>query len=175
MPLDPFDAYLHALSGTAARDPNDLVLDTMCALATRGHTPAIAIVRDYLDYGECWECWERAFEALANTQGDPISMDEVSRVINQRFPDDDTLDDELASVGPGMHTQQEPWRSLCKVNHRVERILSEHEAKAEQRQRKAEQRQRRQNQIQNQMKATLAGLSTPELRNVCGIARSACA
>jgi hypothetical protein len=163
MPLDPFDAYLHALSGTAAGDPHALVLDTMCALATRGHTPAIAIVRDYLDYGECWECWERAFEALANTQGNPISMDEVSRVINQRFPDDDTLDDELASVGPGMHTQQEPWRSLCKVNHRVERILSEHEAKAEQRQRKAEQRQRRQNQIQNQMKATLAGLSTPEL------------
>jgi hypothetical protein len=51
-----------------------------------------------------------------------------------------------------MHTQQEPWRSLCKVNHRVERILSEHEAKAEQRQRR-----------QDQMQATLAGLSTPEL------------
>src|SRR5918911_375442 len=44
MPLDPFDAYLHALSGTAAGHPHDaLVLDTMCALATRGHTPAIAI------------------------------------------------------------------------------------------------------------------------------------
>jgi hypothetical protein len=58
----------------------------MCVLATRGHASAIAIVCDYLDYGECWDI---AFEALANTQGDPISVDEVSRVINQRFPDDD--------------------------------------------------------------------------------------
>jgi hypothetical protein len=149
MSLDPFDAYLHALSGAAAGDPNDLVLNTMCALATRGHAPAIATLRDYLDYGECWDI---AFEALANTQGDPISMDEVSRVINQRFPDDDTLDDELTSVGPGMHTQEEPWRFLRQVNRRVDRILSAHEAKAEQRQ-----------QHQDQMKATLAGLSTPEL------------
>jgi hypothetical protein len=79
MPLDPCDAYLHALSGTAAGHPNDLVLETMCALATRGHAPAITIVRDYLDYGACWEI---AFEALANTQGVPISMDEVSHVVD---------------------------------------------------------------------------------------------
>jgi hypothetical protein len=149
MPLDPFDAYLHALSGTASGDPNDLVLNTMCVLATQGHAPAIAIVRDYLNYGECWDI---AFEALADTQGDPISMDEVSRIINQRFPDDDTLVDELPSAGPGMHTQQEPWRSLRKVNRRVDRILSAHETKAEQRQRR-----------QDQMQATLAALSTSEL------------
>src|SRR5919202_1510768 len=121
MSLDPFDAYLHALSGAAAGDPNDLVLNTMCALAT--------------------------------TQGDPISMDEVSRVINQRFPDDDTLDDELTSVGPGMHTQEEPWRFLRQVNRRVDRILSAHEAKAEQRQ-----------QHQDQMKATLAGANQSNYR-----------
>jgi hypothetical protein len=152
MPLDPFDAYLHALSGTAAGDPNDLVLDTMCALATRGHVPAIAIVRAYLDYGERWDI---AFEVLANTEGDPISMDEVSRVINQRFPDDDTFDERFEDLRRDVpvwaigRAQREPWRSLRKVNRRVDRILSAHEAESEQRQRHQAQR--------------LADLSTPVL------------
>ncbi|MEO6889993.1 MAG: hypothetical protein ABI456_11680, partial [Ktedonobacteraceae bacterium] len=52
----------------------------------------------------------------------------------------------------GMHTQQEPWRSLRQVNPRVDRILSTHEKEEEQR-----------SQQEELSEAELARLSTTEL------------
>ncbi|MDQ2902788.1 MAG: hypothetical protein M3Y81_04450 [Chloroflexota bacterium] len=152
LPLDPFDAYLRVCAETDsgdARDAESIVLDSICALAVRGDLSAIAIMRAYLAYG--YE-WEDVFETLMEVSNPRLSVDEVSRIIDQRFPDDDTLDDELPWVGPGMHTRKEPWRSLRQVNPRVDHILSRHEKEEEQRQHQ-----------QEMVQAELARLSTSEL------------
>ncbi len=136
LPLDPLQAYLHERTQIEPADPNDLVLNTLCALAVRDYIPAIAIVRDYLSYGECWDI---AFESLVMAPSDAIAMDEVSRILDARFPDDNKLADELPTAGPGMHTQREPWRSLRAVNPRVDRILATSEREAERRERSQQQ------------------------------------
>ncbi|MDQ2716167.1 MAG: hypothetical protein M3Z08_14770 [Chloroflexota bacterium] len=152
LPLDPFDAYLRVCAETDsgdARDAESIVLNSICALAIRGDLSAIAIMCAYLAYG--YE-WESVFETLMEVSNPRLSVDEVSHIIDQRFPDDDTLDDELPCVGPGMHTRQEPWRSLRQVNPRVDRILSKHEKEEEQR-----------SQQEELSEAELARLPTSEL------------
>ncbi len=128
--LDPFDTCLRAYAENDSEDATDAeyaVLDTICSLAVRGDVSAIAIVRAYLTYGHHWGM---AFETLMEVSDTSLSVDEASRIIDQRFPDDDTLDDELFSVGPLLsYAQQEPWRSLRFVNPRVNRIMSEREMK----------------------------------------------
>ncbi|MDQ2713344.1 MAG: hypothetical protein M3Z08_00350 [Chloroflexota bacterium] len=152
LPLDPFDAYIRACAENDSEDASDAeytVIDILCALAVRGDMPALVIMRAYLTYGHNWE---DVFEMLMEAPGSLLSVDEVSGIIDQRFPDDDTLDDELPWVGPGMHTRQEPWRSLRRVNPRVDRILNTREQEAEQRQHQ-----------QELLQARLARLSTSEL------------
>ncbi len=148
LPLEPLDAHLRAAE-TVSYNLYDLALDTLCALAARGYAPAVAILRAYLTYGDYWDV---AFEALMEGARDIVDVQEVSGVINRRFPDDATLDAELPSPGPDMHTRQEPWQSLRAVNPRVDRLLNAHEREAEQRQRHEE-----------QVRSSLAGLSVPEL------------
>lgn len=132
-PLDPFDSHLRANSRHNQHDVLDLVLETVCALAVRGDVSAIASVRAYLTYGPEWGL---AFETLMDVPSASLSLKDMSRVIDQRFPDDDALDHELP---PRHSTQQEPWRSLRLVNPRVNRILREREVKAEQQQQHEEQ------------------------------------
>ncbi len=95
---------------------------------TKGDVSALASVRSYLTYGPEWGL---AFETLMDVPGASLSLNDVSRVIDQRFPDDDALDHEFF---PLHSPQQEPWQSLRLVNPRVNRILREREVKAEQRQ-----------------------------------------
>lgn len=149
LPLDALAAHLRAPTAPDADDPNDLVLSTVCTMAERGYAPAVAIARDYLTYGPCWEM---AFEALVTGPLVAIAVDEVSQILDRRFPEDEVLDGELPTTGPGMHTQQEPWRSLRVVNPRVERILSAHESAAVQQQFR-----------QEQLRTALSGRSMPDL------------
>jgi hypothetical protein len=73
-------------------------------------------------------------------------------IIDQHFPDDDALDAVLPAVAPALHTQQEPWRALRRINARVERLLSRHEQEAEEHQRQ-----------ETRVQAALASLSSAEL------------
>lgn len=152
LPLDPFEVFLRVCAENDSEEAGEaeyVVLDTLCALVVRGDVSAIVVVRAYLTYG-CH--WEYAFETLMEASSSPLRVDEMSHILDQRFPDDDALDSALPGVGPAMHTQQEPWRSLRQVNPRVERILSIHEKRAEQRQHQ-----------QELVQARFARLSTSEL------------
>lgn len=79
--LDPLEAHLRTLEQTDPDNPNDLVLNTLCALAVRGHERAASILRDYqalqnrataadldrlLDAAQNGERWQRvvAFRSL---------------------------------------------------------------------------------------------------------------
>lgn len=134
LPLDQLGTHLHAQAGLPPGDANDLALGTLYALADRGYGPATAMLRDYLSYGEFWEA---AFEVLVENGG--LGVEEMGRILDRRFPEDAVLDRELPTTGLGMHTLQEPWRSLRLVNPRVERILSAHEREAAQQQQQEEQ------------------------------------
>lgn len=153
IPLDPLAASLRVYAENPAEEAGDaeyFVLDTLCALAVRGDMSAIAIVRAYLTYGRHWEY---AFETLmAEVPGLSLLVDEMSQLLDRRFPADADLEDELPGVGPALHTRQEPWLSLRQLNPRVERILSAREQVALQRQNE-----------QELVNARLASLSLSEL------------
>lgn len=121
LPLDSFEAHLRLLSETDPSDPNDLVLNTLCALTERHHAPAITILRDYLVYGEYWDL---AFEALYAGWDEASATEEVNRLIDTRFADDQALDDAMRWA---VVAQRQPWNALRQISPRVERILAAHE------------------------------------------------
>ena len=149
LPLDLLDAHLRVLAEVDPHNPNDLVLGTLRALAERRYTPAVAIMRAYLIYGEYWGT---ALEVLIDGRDNAIAVDEVGRIIDRRFPEDEVLDEELPSPWWNTHTRPEPWRSLGRVNPRVDRILGAHEAEEQHRQ-----------QRQDHARATFAALSARQL------------
>jgi hypothetical protein len=135
LPLDPFDAFLRTCSENNLLDSEYILLDTLCALARRGDLSAVAVLRAYLTYGNDWYKWRCVFETLMEVPSASVSVDEVSHIIDQRFHDDDTLDDEL----PYVPTKEEPWRSLRLVNPHVSRILRRREMEEEHRQQQEKQ------------------------------------
>ena len=142
--LEPLEAYLRLCAEddsdddeNSPYDSESLVLSTLCDLAIRGNRSALAIGRAYLTYGRDWKT---VFETLIEIPGTPLSIDEMSRVIEQRFPADDMLSDELAFVATAPYTPQQSWQSLRRANARVDRILREHEQGVERRQQLATQR-----------------------------------
>lgn len=146
LPLDSFEPHLRQVADTEPADPNDLVLNTLCALAERHYAPAITVLRSYLAYGDFWDM---AFEALYAGWDKASATEEVSQLIDTRFADDEALDDALRWA---VVAQRQPWNALRLINPRVERILAAHEVEEAHR-----------HQHQQQAHADLASLSAHQI------------
>jgi len=137
----------YAKNDTAdAEDAEQTILETLGALAVRGERAALDMLRRYLTYGENWE---DVFETLQEYASFLLNVDEVSRIFDRRFPNDDKIEDEGPFIG---YPAREMWRSLSLMNPRVSRILRRRETKVGQRQRQ-----------EQHLQACFASLSTADI------------
>lgn len=135
---EPLEEALHTCAENDSEDAEDAeqtILETLGTLAVRGDISALDMIRRYLTYDDNWE---DVFEILQDHASSLLRVDEVSRVFDQRFPNDELLDDTGPFIGYPVH---EMWWSLGRVNPRVSRVLRRRETEVEQRQQQEKQRQ----------------------------------
>ena len=105
---------------------------------------------DYFTYGAEWE---EALETLAEISGSALDIEDVSHIIDQRFPDDAMLQTDVSFLHPLSHPQV--WAALCQVNPRIQRMLRQREEIREHKR-----------YTKDQTKAWFACLSSSELRAI---------
>ena len=88
-----------------------LTVLTLGSLARRGYRDAVAILRDYVAWGEWWD-W--AVDELVSTNH-PATWAGLDNVFCNRFVSDESIKDELGWFDAG----DEPWVTWCKQNVRL--------------------------------------------------------
>ncbi len=92
-----------------------LTVSTLGALGRRGYRGAIAILRDYVAWGEWWN-W--AIDELVSTQT-LEAWEDLDDVFCQRFGCDELIKEELA----WFDAEAEPWKTWSKQNARLGRLV----------------------------------------------------
>ena len=120
--LAPLDAWLK-YSGDEDRETAHDILAVLGRMAIRGHGEASRALREYVAYGAAWP---RAIECLvgdADTIGArpwPEVVAELDKVVLERFPTQDALDEALAGIDP----RERPWSLWSVENPQIARALA---------------------------------------------------
>ncbi len=153
-PLDQVDTYLRA-SGRVESwyDGPGHTLAVLGALVARGYRPAAPILRDYAWYGE--ELYT-ALAELGQASEPVMSLVELSNLIDERCPDDQSITDQTWG-----DCDYEPWISLRKTSPRIDAALTSGE-------RQSETRVRERLLKEAEMDQQYAGMSVSELITAAG-------
>ncbi len=123
-PLDQVDAYLRASGHVESwYDGPSHTLTVLGALVARGYRPAAPILRDYAWYGKVLDV---ALVELGRASEPVMSLAELSNLIDERCPDDQSIEDQTWGDG-----DYEPWISLRKTSPRVDAALTRAQRQSE--------------------------------------------
>lgn len=123
-PLDQVDAYLRASGHVESwYDGPGHTLAVLGALVARGYRPAAPILRDYAWHGEELDV---ALAELGRASEPVMSLVELSNLIDERCPDDQSIEDQTWGDG-----DYEPWTSLRMMNPRVDAVLTRAQRQSE--------------------------------------------